>query len=74
MIRDSVASTSMKARVFIMLTGCSEDGGCKRATGPGENAIKDGAWGQLTYYQSITSSLIFNHYLRGSEAGGELRD
>ena len=74
MIRDSVAATSKKARVFIMWTWCCEDGGCRRATGSTENAIKDGAWSQLTYQQSITSSSIFNHYLHGSEAGGELRD
>jgi hypothetical protein len=74
MIRDSAASTSMKALVFIMWTGCCEDGGCRRATGSAKNAIKDGAWSQLRYQQSITSSLIFNHYLHGSEAGGELRD
>jgi hypothetical protein len=74
MIRDSVASTPMKARVFIMWTGCCGGGGRRRATGSTENAIKDGARSQLTYQQSITSSLIFNHYLHGSEGGCELLD
>jgi hypothetical protein len=74
MIRDNVASTSMNARVFIMWTGWRGGGGRRRATGSTENAIKDGARSRLTYQQSITSSLIFNHYLHGSEAGCELRD